>query len=466
MCLLQLALLLPWGCVITFHHPSYPAFSVALPHLQPVSTSVHLMYLLRASALSYGNSDLTTLSNMPHSDHSPSPPRSDASTDLPAFPDNVPTAPLLRISLAKLLNEDANEQERCWQACQELGFFYLDLAGSHGEALLSDADALFSLMKTFYDLPVEVKVKYDFKSKGSYFGYKGYGEGIIDAKGTRDRNEFYNVSKDDVLGRGERLPSPEVLSGDQERALFRSYSERSHAVCLAIMNLLSIRLPLTQKAKQDGGLEALHRLYATSGDQIRFVRAPPQEQSTKGVALGEHTDFGSVTVLFNRLGGLQVRLPEGMDAVPPTQRGPTPAGPTQGSMSEAGMSETETKLCQDGWCYVRPLPGHCIVNLGDALVKFSSNKLRSNIHRVVAPPGRQGEVTRYSLVYFCRPEDDVLLRSLMEGGEEKGEKREEEGVTAKEWILRRALGRREAGGWEKSAGTEEGRSMRRGGMRA
>lgn len=154
-----------------------------------------------------------------------------------------------------------------------------------------------------------------------------------------------------------------------------------------------------------------------------------------------------------------------MDAVPPTQRGPMPAGPTQDSMSEASMSETETKLCQDGWCYVRPLPGHCIVSLGDALVKFSSNKLRSNIHRVVAPPGRQGEVTRYSLVYFCRPEDDVLLRSLMEGGKEKGEKREEEGVTAKEWILRRALGRREAGRWENSAGTEEG-SMRRGGMRA
>lgn len=159
-------------------------------------------------------------------------------------------------------------------------------------------------MKTFYDLPVEEKVKYDLKSKGSYLGYKGYGDGVIDAKGTRDRIEFYKVSKDDVLGRSERLPSPEILSGDQERALFRNYIERSHAICLAIMNLLSTRLPLTQKATQDGGLEALHRLYATSGDQIRFVRAPPQEQSTKGVALGEHTDFGSVTVLFNRLGGL------------------------------------------------------------------------------------------------------------------------------------------------------------------
>jgi hypothetical protein len=69
-------------------------------------------------------------------------------------------------------------------------------------------------------------------------------------------------------------------------------------------------------------------------------------------------------------------------------------------------------------------------------------------------------VERYSLVYFCRPEDEVLLRSLVEGGD--GE--EEEEVTAKEWILRRALGRREVDGWEKSSGTE-GVSMRSGGMR-
>ena len=193
---------------------------------------------------------------------------------------------------------------------------------------------------------------------------------------------------------------------------------------------------------------ALHRLTAKSGDQIRFVKALPQEQSTKGVALGEHTDFGSVTVLFNRLGGLQVRLPEHMAPIMPKEK-------------DGEVSDVEKRLCEDGWCYVRPLPGHCIVNLGDALVKFSKGMLRSNIHRVVAPPGRQGEVTRYSLVYFCRPEDDVLLKSLVEGGDGDGE---EEAVTTKEWILRRALGRREAGGWEKSGGTEDG-SMRRGGMR-
>lgn len=92
------------------------------------------------------------------------------------------------------------------------------------------------------------------------------------------------------------------------------------------------------------------------------------------------------------------------------------------------------------WAYVRPLPGHAIVNLGDALVKFSGGILRSNIHRVAAPPGKQRECGRLSLVYFMRPGDDVILKRL-EGGiiprAEEGE--EEEEVTAKKWIIDKAM---------------------------
>ena len=165
--------------------------------------------------------------------------------DLPPFPKDVPTAPLLRIELCKLLGGDEAEIDRLWRACCDLGFFYLDLrdrdpaikdhvgfpeheeliqnvwkehqaedapvqrettTGSmvneslengdvpvDGEGLLADAKALFKAGQQFFDLPVEEKVKYDWSSINSYFGYKGYGEGMIDSKGTKDRNEFYNV---------------------------------------------------------------------------------------------------------------------------------------------------------------------------------------------------------------------------------------------------------------------------------
>lgn len=119
---------------------------------------------------------------------------------LPPFPDDVPTVPLLRISLQKLIDNDTAELSRLWEACTELGFFYLDMRDAQsqdsslrGDDFLADCDRLFEVAKEFYQLPVEEKVKYDFKAKGSYFGYKGYGDGIIDAKGSKDRNEFYNV---------------------------------------------------------------------------------------------------------------------------------------------------------------------------------------------------------------------------------------------------------------------------------
>jgi hypothetical protein len=166
-------------------------------------------------------------------------PPSDTFADIPPFPNTVPTAPLLRISLAKLLRGDAEEEDQLWKACCDLGFFYLDLRTADsestgrngngrdfeagigtgrvkvdGEGLLADAERLFKVGEEFFELPVEEKREYDFAQKGSYFGYvqcflayvnygpdllniayryKGYGSGIIDKSGAKDRNEFYNV---------------------------------------------------------------------------------------------------------------------------------------------------------------------------------------------------------------------------------------------------------------------------------
>lgn len=382
---------------------------------------------------------------------------------LPPFPTNVPVAPLLRISLRKLLIGDQDEVNRLWKACCELGFFYLDMRdgqnlGSHGmksperdelteniwatekaqpedhvisprqqeqdidgDQLVKDAYALFEVGEQIFDLPVEEKIKYDFKDQGSYFGYKGYGDGVIDVEGTQDRNEFYNVSKDDICGISNRLPAPELLN--PHRDLLESYIRHSHAVVTLILRLLNARLDLPPEK-----LPSLHKLHAVSGDQVRWVYAPPQPQDDRKTALGEHTDFGSVTLLFNRLGGLQVLPPH-----------------------------------SEEWCYVKPLQGHAVVNLGDAMVKLTAGVLRSNIHRVVNPPGEQADSTRMSLVYFARPEDDVVLKPLDGSKLIESHKcktvsfKGEEEITSKEWIKRRALGRRQGGDWQKSGGTESSR---------
>ena len=97
------------------------------------------------------------------------------------------------------------------------------------------------------------------------------------------------------------------------------------------------------------------------------------------------------------------------------------------------------------------------------MVKFTAGILRSNLHRVVNPPGQQGESIRTSLVYFSRPEDEIILK-VLDGSDMIDRKREiqpnsgeDEQITAKDWIIRRAMGRREGGDWKATLGTEGNR---------
>jgi hypothetical protein len=145
-------------------------------------------------------------------------------SSLPPFPQDVPTAPLVRLSFAKLQAREPDEVRAFTRACEDIGFFYLDLSPSPpsphssggvsgassptvatgngtgvgaedfvGSRISRDVDALFDVAEQLYDLPVEEKSRYDFTAQKSYFGYKGYGANVADREGNLDRNEFYNV---------------------------------------------------------------------------------------------------------------------------------------------------------------------------------------------------------------------------------------------------------------------------------
>jgi isopenicillin N synthase-like dioxygenase len=124
----------------------------------------------------------------------------DTSRPFPPFPDNIVTAPLVTISLKNLVANSQDEHDRLFEAARSLGFFYLDMRGSPtGERLLQNATNLFGLMEDFFGLPLEEKQKYDFAAQKKYYGYKGIGKEVVDGKGTKDRNEIYNVSPGSVL---------------------------------------------------------------------------------------------------------------------------------------------------------------------------------------------------------------------------------------------------------------------------
>ena len=192
-----------------------------------------------------------------------------------------------------------------------------------------------------------------------------------------------------------------MILANQE--LFESYTVHCRAAIDCMLERINTHLQLPA-----GTLAELHRIHECSGDHVRFTQAPPREYDEAGAKKGEHTDFGSITILFNWLGGLQIRMPK-----------------------------------TDEWVWVRPVPGSAVVNLGDALVKFTAGLLRSNIHRVVPPAGEQAGMTRNSLVFFSRPENTVVLQRLRGGIIDAMPEQAVAGpnLTAHDWIMAKSQGK-------------------------
>jgi isopenicillin N synthase-like dioxygenase len=302
---------------------------------------------------------------------------------------SIPSVPLLVIDYNLLVQKDLVELGRLFKASTELGFFYLKLDNQ------LDPAPMFTLAEKLFELPLDIKMKYLMDGKnGVYFGYKAVGSMFIDRKGTPDKIEFWNISKDEIIVQ-DRIEFPEPII--DAKSTVKEYMMKSHEIVLVILQALSENLGLGSRALAD-----LHRFMEASGDQLRLTKStlyPTQNECSPDVALLAHTDFGSVTILFNQLWGLQVLTPNG------------------------------------DWLYVRPLSGHAIINLGDSMVKFSDGLIKSNIHRVITMPWLTEAVDRYSVVYFARPENDVQMKSLMNNGKE--EQCEDHVFTAQEWIARR-----------------------------
>lgn len=220
--------------------------------------------------------------------------------------------------------------------------------------------------------------------------------------------------------------------------MLKSFSEIANDVNELILTRLSAKLGLDP----DKSLPTIHRFHVASGDHVTLIRTDQQSEAAenehKPPTMGAHTDFGLLTLLFNRLGGLQIFTPPGVKDV-------------------AGSSQ------DGGWMYIRPLPGHCVVNLGDALVNLSAGVLNSSTHRVMRPPRNQVGTMRSSLAYFSHPEDGVALRALRGCGsrliDDAAARRDaaghvEPGVSSVEWFQKRSLPKPTREGYLAAQGTE------------
>ncbi|KAI8990676.1 Clavaminate synthase-like protein [Trametes punicea] len=318
-------------------------------------------------------------------------------TSSPLFPTDIPTHSLLVVDYQLLKAEDSNEVAKLWRAATSTGFWYLS---NHG--VDREVDAMFDLGADTLALPLSEKMKYEQGDNGDSFGYKARGTIATDLNGTRDTVEFLNIAQDDALSwphpTHRTYPSTVTTRMD---SVVTPFVEKSMAVNNTLLDIFERLLGLPK-----GAISMLHATDEPCGSEARVIKTPPNQSSA---GIGAHTDFGTLTFLHNRLGGLQV--------LPP------------------GSQE---------WQYLKPLPGHAICNIGDALAIFSGGILRSNLHRVMPPPGQQSRFERYSVAFFTRPKNSVVLRPLVDQSRtiadavlENPKAEFYSGATAGEWTARR-----------------------------
>jgi isopenicillin N synthase-like dioxygenase len=203
---------------------------------------------------------------------------------------------------------------------------------------------------------------------------------------------------------------------NKHEELYRSFMQSGNLIANVIFVILERQLHLPP-----GSLTNLHQTKDASGDFLRMLHVPtPKDGKVLAkIPTPAHTDAVSITMLFTWQGGLQI----------------TNSKPAEGKVDV----EDSDKEPEDSWYYVKPEPGHVIVNMGDAMVILTNGVLKSGKYRVVTPPGHQGKFDRYSVLTNARPANGTLMRSLKSDviPPETAEQLEEEPLTALEWSVKK-----------------------------
>ncbi|CDK27432.1 unnamed protein product [Kuraishia capsulata CBS 1993] len=258
-----------------------------------------------------------------------------------------------------------------------------------------EVDELFVLSKNYFEAPFEEKMKY--KISENNHGYTAFGAENLDEehpdKPKGDPKEGFNFACLN-LAKGETEEKvPPLFLEEANAAKVKSAILKFKKSVDKILVLLAMGLKVDQA---NGGADYFLKRHAgnkESGSAFRFLHYPnPKSLNPEEVIrAGAHTDYGGVTLLFQREGegGLEIHSPITKTWTPVPFVGASPKFKNAGSAP--------------------PL----VVNIADQLSFWTNGILKSTIHRVKFPKEAQlSGKSRYSIVFFSHPNDDTLLEPV------------------------------------------------------
>ena len=277
------------------------------------------------------------------------------------------------LDLRDFLSEDANRKEEFVQsigkAFQEIGF-----CAVKGHLLSDDlVERLYKQIKLFFDLPYEVKAKYEFPQYSGQRGYVSFGK--ESAKGSKhgDLKEYWHFGQYIEEAEKEKynyFPNVYVEELSEFNEVGREVYSTLEKTAKHILRALALYLNIE---------EDYFDQYIKNGNSIlRPIHYPPiLEDPKEAVRASAHGDINLITLLMGAHGkGLQVQH-------------------SNGEWIDAVASEDEL-----------------MINIGDMLSRHTNNLLKSTVHRVVNPDRELLKKSRYSIPFFMHPVSEMKLNVL------------------------------------------------------
>ena len=254
-------------------------------------------------------------------------------------------------------------------AFQEIGF-----CAVKGHFLSDDlVERLYEQIKLFFELPTEVKRKYEFPQYSGQRGYVSFGK--ESAKGSKhgDLKEYWHFGQyiDEAdKDKYDYFPNIHVEELPEFNIVGKEVYEALEKTAKYVLRALALYLNIDEKYFDD---------YINNGNSIlRPIHYPPiLEDPKEAVRAAAHGDINLITLLMGAHGkGLQVKHSNG------------------------------------DWIDAMAEKDELMINIGDMLSRHTNNVLKSTVHRVVNPDKELLKKSRYSIPFFMHPVSDMKLNVL------------------------------------------------------
>ena len=206
---------------------------------------------------------------------------------------------------------------------------------------------------------------------------------VFDRDELAERRKIPDVKESFDLGKENDTITPNIWPPETDLPGFRDFFVRFYETCYE----LEVRLLEAVSIGLGVETDYLTSFHKEKDNQIRLLHYPSVDaelfESGRAECIGAHSDFGTMTILFqDEVGGLMVE----------------------------DMHEKE-KFVEAPF-----IPGTVVVNVGDFLMRWSNDQLKSTIHTVRTPPVKDSSVSkvrmtedRYSIPYFIVADRDKVI---------------------------------------------------------